>query len=88
MLAFNCYSSPKQTMLLPIVPIQWFQILYTWSNAGLVLSAHGVVGHVVDVPVVLIPRLQEGDHTASRQGQVMRRLSGYIVKAIHPGNAA
>ena len=43
---------------------------YTWYNAGLVLSAHGVVGHVVDVPVVLVPRLQEADHTTRRQGKM------------------
>ena len=43
---------------------------YTWYNAGLVLSAHGVVGHVVDVPVVLVPRLEEADHTARRQGKM------------------
>ena len=38
----------------------------TWSNAGLVL-AHGVEREVVDVPVVLVPRLEEGDHAVEQQ---------------------
>ena len=38
----------------------------TWSDAGLVL-AHGVEREVVDVPVVLVPRLEEGDHAVEQQ---------------------
>ena len=38
----------------------------TWSYAVLLL-AHGVEGQVVDVPVVLVPRLEEGDHAVEQQ---------------------
>ena len=38
----------------------------TWCNAVL-LFAHGVEGQVVDVPVVLVPRLEEGDHAVEQQ---------------------
>ena len=59
---------------------------YTWYNAGLVLSAHGVVGHVVDVPVVLVPRLEETDHTAMRKWEMK---GGDIVREGNThGNAA
>ena len=35
----------------------------TWPIAAFVLGTHGVVGQVVDVPVVLVPRLQECNNT-------------------------
>ena len=38
----------------------------TWGDAGLFL-AHGVEGEVIDVPVVLVPRLEEGDHAVEQQ---------------------
>ena len=38
----------------------------TWSYAALVL-AHGVERQVVDVPVVLVPRLEEGDHAVEEE---------------------
>ena len=38
----------------------------TRGDAGLVL-AHGVEREVVDVPVVLVPRLEEGDHAVEQQ---------------------
>ena len=45
----------------------FLQTLYlTWGDAGLVL-AHGVEREVVDVPVVLVPRLEEGDHAVEQQ---------------------
>ena len=42
------------------------KLIATWSDAGLVL-AHGVEREVVDVPVVLVPRLEEGDHAVEQQ---------------------
>ena len=45
----------------------FLQTLYlTWGDAGLVL-AHSVEREVVDVPVVLVPRLEEGDHAVEQQ---------------------
>ena len=38
----------------------------TWSYAALVL-AHGVERQVVDVPVVLVPGLEEGDHAVEEE---------------------
>ena len=38
----------------------------TWSYAALVF-AHGVEGQVVDVPVVLVPGLEEGDHAVEEE---------------------
>ena len=38
----------------------------TRSYAVLILT-HGVEGQVVDVPVVLVPRLEEGDHAVEQQ---------------------
>ena len=38
----------------------------TWCNAVL-LFAHGVEGQVVDVPVVLVPRLEEADHAVEEE---------------------
>ena len=38
----------------------------TWSYAALVL-AHGVEGQVVDVPVVLVPGLEEADHAVEEE---------------------
>ena len=47
--------------------VVFLQTLYlTWSDAGLIL-AHGVEREVVDVPVVLVPRLEEGDHAVEQQ---------------------
>ena len=45
----------------------FLQTLYlTWGDAGLVL-AHGVEWEVVDVPVVLVPGLEEGDHAVEEE---------------------
>ena len=38
----------------------------TWSYAVLLL-AHGVEGQVVDVPVVLVPGLEEADHAVEEE---------------------
>ena len=38
----------------------------TWSYAAFVF-AHGVEGQVVDVPVVLVPGLEEGDHAVEEE---------------------
>ena len=47
-----------------VVFLQTFYL--TRGDAGLVL-AHGVEREVVDVPVVLVPRLEEGDHAVEQQ---------------------
>ena len=47
-----------------VVFLQKFYL--TRGDAGLVL-AHGVEREVVDVPVVLVPRLEEGDHAVEQQ---------------------
>ena len=39
---------------------------FTWCYAVLVL-AHGVKRQMVDVPVVLVPRLEEGDHAVEEE---------------------
>ena len=38
----------------------------TWSYAAFVF-AHGVEGQVVDVPVVLVPGLEEADHAVEEE---------------------
>ena len=38
----------------------------TWCYAALVL-AHGVKRQMVDVPVVLVPGLEEGDHAVEEE---------------------
>ena len=47
----------------------------TWPNAAFVLSTHGVVGQVVDVPVVLVPRLQECNNTVKNYNKTMYRAT-------------
>ena len=49
----------------------------TWSYAALVL-AHGVEGQVVDVPVVLVPRLEEGDHAVEEEQEEEEEDEGFF----------
>ena len=57
-------STPLQKIVINV--IIFFQFSLTWSDAVFLL-AHGVEGQVVDVPVVLVPGLEEADDAVEEE---------------------